>query len=93
MAKKTRLPISIRQARKTRSSIARFFGLGSEKCPLIFKSNVTGKLQNPQVPSEFRVELPSSYEACPLPGFLRFHIPKGVNVEPHGKHSYRLTPS
>jgi len=93
MAKKTSLPISMRQARRTRVAIARFFGLGSEKVKLIFRSNVKENMPIPQLPSEYRVELPSSYEACSLPEYLRFHLPKGVNVEPSGKNSYRITPA
>ena len=87
------LPNSMRQARRTRVVIARFFGLGSEKVKLIFKSNVRENMPIPQLPSEYRVELPSNYEACSLPAYLRFHLPKGVNVEPAGKHSYRITPA
>ena len=86
-------PISERQARKTRHTIARFFGVFSQDCPYTFVDNTTDANPRPRVPSEYRVQLPTGKVASKLPDYLRFHIPAGVNVEVMNSRTYRLTPA
>ena len=92
-SRRQRVPISERQARRTRHVIARFFGVYSHECQYSFVDNTSEANPKPRIASEYRVTVPSGTIAEELPSFLRFHIPTGVKVEVMNNRTYRLTPS